>query len=307
MGVALHPELEAFARDCARTALGRLGRTARIELLGAGAATVTLRVTPADGPRLVLKAATAAGGPFDPERTAAVMAMARGAGVPVPEVLSVHAGAGGTRAHLVHLHVDGVPWAQVHPTLGEDDVRPVHRRLAEAVLALQGVAVPGFGELDAAGRPAGVDVGTALHRRARLRIGDPDLRALAEDLIDREEALLRGSRPALTHDDLHSGNVVLAPGGGRWRLAAVIDWDKAWAGPAESDVARTAFWDGMTGPGFWEVYRAAVPAGDTWPRRALVHQLLWCLEYDVPTERHRAGTAAVARALGIDLPTPGRA
>jgi len=41
-----------------------------------------------------------------------------------------------------------------------------------------------------------------------------------------------------------------------WRLVALLDWDKAWAGPAESDVARMAFWDDMTGPGFWEVNSA---------------------------------------------------
>ena len=299
MTALLDPELETFARDCARTALGRLPEPARVELLGTGAATVALRVTPADGPRLVLKAATAAGGPFDPVRTAAVMATARNAGVPVPEVLAAHGGADGSPAHLVHAHVDGVPSAQVHPPLGEDDVRPVHRRFAEAVLAVQGVPVPGFGEFDATARPAGTDVDTALRGRARLRIGDAPGRAVAEALLDREAALLRDSRPTLCHDDLHAGNVVLASEGGRWRLAGVIDWDKAWAGPAESDVARMAFWDGMTGPGFWEVYRAAVPADDAWPRRALVHQLLWCLEYDVATERHRADTAAVARALGI--------
>ena len=53
----------------------------------------------------------------------------------------------------------------------------------------------------------------------------------------------------------------------------------------------------MTGPGFWEVYRAAVPEAPGWPRRALLHQLLWCLEYDAPTQRHRADTAAVRAAL----------
>ena len=299
MTPAVDPELEAFARDRARAALGTSTDPVRVELLGAGAATVALRVTPSDGPRLVLKAATAAGGPFDPERTAAVMARARDAGVPVPEVLAAQRGADGSPAYLLHLHVDGVPWAQVHPTLGAADVRSVHRRFAEAVLALQGVPVTGFGELDAAARPEGVDVGAALRRRARLLIGDPRNRALVEALLDREADLLRDSRPTLTHDDLHSGNVVLTGERGHWQLAGIIDWDKAWAGPAESDVARMAFWDGMSGPGFWEVYRAAVPADESWPRRALVHQLLWCLEYDVATERHRADTAAVARALGM--------
>jgi Ser/Thr protein kinase RdoA (MazF antagonist) len=226
------------------------------------------------------------------------MALAAGAGVPTAEVLAARtARPGDAFGHLVLRHVDGVEWREVWPALDEHQQRPVHRQIADAVLALQTIRLPAFGDLDPAGNATG-DLTTALHRRADHLITDAARRAGFHEVLDREADLLRDGTPTLCHDDLHQGNVVLELSPSGWRLAALLDWDKAWAGPAESDVARMAFWDGMTGPGFWEVYRAAVPEADGWRRRALVHQLLWCLEYDAPTERHRDDTAAVHAALG---------
>jgi endonuclease/exonuclease/phosphatase family metal-dependent hydrolase len=108
----------------------------------------------------------------------------------------------------------------------------------------------------------------------------------------------------LCHDDLHHNNVLFRPDGGDWRLAAVLDWDKAWAGSAESEVARMAFWDDMTGPGFWEVYRASVFPSEAAAERALIYQLLWCLEYDDGSQRHVADTARLRRRLAIPKATP---
>ena len=68
-------------------------------------------------------------------------------------------------------------------------------------------------------------------------------------------------------------------------------------GTAESDAARTAFWDDMTRPGSWRVYRGAVPRTDGDATRALVHQLLWCLEFDVRSTRHDADTARLLDVL----------
>jgi hypothetical protein len=58
-----------------------------------------------------------------------------------------------------------------------------------------------------------------------------------------------------------------------------------------------AFWDDMTGPGFWQLYRAAVPAADGQEQRVLLYQLLWCLEYDDGSARHAADTAELWRRL----------
>jgi aminoglycoside phosphotransferase (APT) family kinase protein len=108
-------------------------------------------------------------------------------------------------------------------------------------------------------------------------------------------------RPTLCHDDLQHTNLIFRAEHESWKLAAVLDWDKAWAGPPESDVARMAFWDDMTGDGFWEVYQAQVPPAEGQAERALIYQLLWCLEYSVSTPRHRADTASLCRRLGIAI------
>ena len=301
-GAVLHPAMEEVLRTGLRDALGVHARASSADVLTAEPGRAVVRVTVAGTPHaLVVKVATGStvrGRGADFERTAAATALASAAGVPTAEVLAARsAGPRQDVGYLVQRSVDGVEWRRLRPRLGKGEVRSVHRRIADVVLALQSIRLPAFGNLDAAGRPAGDDLLTALHRRTDELVDEPAARDDLHTLLDREAALFGDPPPTLCHDDLHSDNVLLAPVGEGWRIAGLLDWDKAWAGPAESDVARMAFWDDMTGPGFWEVYRSVVPEADGWPRRALVHQLLWCLEYDAPTERHRADTAAVLAAL----------
>ena len=255
--------------------------------------------------RLVLKLARLDRQPAtDLQRTAAATALAARAGVPVARVLSADAtGRLDGWQHLLSEHVEGEVWREVRPRLTADQRCAVHGQIATALLALRSVAPPAFGELGRDGAPVAVPLATALRERVRLRVRRPAARVLAEELLERSAPLLAAAAaPALCHDDLHHQNLVLRPGADGWRLVAVLDWDKAWAGPAESDLARLAFWDDMTGPGFWAVYRAAVPAADGEEERWAVHQLLWCLEYDVPTPRHRADTAALCRRLAVAVP-----
>jgi hypothetical protein len=60
-----------------------------------------------------------------------------------------------------------------------------------------------------------------------------------------------------------------------------------------------AFWDDMTGPGFWEVYPAPNADDGDAAHRALIYQLLWCLEYDDGTARHAADTTRLLRLLTV--------
>jgi aminoglycoside phosphotransferase (APT) family kinase protein len=293
---------KAEARAEAQALLGGDRRVAGVEPLQAREGATVTRVHLADGgPALVLKTT---GPAFDTGRTAAVTALARAAGVPVPAVVA--RGPSVLRAgwsSVLWEHADGQQWRAVRPGLRPAEVRVAHEALAHALLALQSVGFDGLGELAVAGAGLRV-VGRgglvdALRQRAALRVRDGRRRAAFERVLVREADLLEHAPDAvLCHDDLHSANVLFSPAARGWRLTAVLDWDKAWAGPAESDVARMALWDDMTGPGFWEVYRTAVPEREGWPRRAALHQLLWCLEYAAPTARHRADTAALWAALG---------
>ena len=172
------------------------------------------------------------------------------------------------RQYLIMEHLDGVPWRELRPRLSDSDLSQAYADLAAAIAALQTLRFDSFGELDAQATPAGNDLLVALHRRTDLRVPDPADRHRFHRLLDREAALFHNpGPPTLCHDDLHHGNVLFRPEKDRWRLAGILDWDKCWAGPAESDLARMAFWDDMTGLGFWPAYRATVPEADGFAER----------------------------------------
>ena len=292
--------LADLARAVVTRALGRLGVIQRLDLLKASGEVDVLRVELTNSRRLVLKVASTDNGLVDFDRTEAVTALARAAGVPTPAVLAADSSGHAGWRYLLLDHVEGVSWQQVRPRLKPSQVAAAHRQIANAVLLLQSVGFGAFGELDRQGRPGSQSLLDALRHRAELRVLDSRARDSFHRLLDRNAELFTGPQlPTLCHDDLHHGNVLFRDRGGRWELAGLLDWDKAWAGPAESDIARMAFWDDMTGPGFWRVYRAAVPAADGQAERSLIYQLLWCLEYADGSPRHAADTAALARRLGV--------
>ena len=301
------PELALFASEVVRSALGSSARLAQVVAWPAasGQAVWQLIVTGAARP-LVLKAATteaAASSAVDFERTAAVSALAERAGVPVARVLAAGtAPAVGPWSYLLTEQLDGVEWRSLRPRLSEAGVRSAHRQIATAVLACQSIRFGSYGQLDRDGRPDDDDLGSALRLRARLRTA-PSRIALAEEVLEREAGLFATptQAPTLTHDDLHHANLLFTMQGDSPRLAGILDWDKAWAGPPESDVARMAWWDDMTGPGFWEVYGDGARS-DRQARRWLVHQLLWCLEYPVSSARHRCDTVDLCHRLGLRPP-----
>ncbi|HZS88003.1 MAG TPA: fructosamine kinase family protein [Chloroflexota bacterium] len=80
----------------------------------------------------------------------------------------------------------------------------------------------------------------------------------------------------------------------------VIDFDSAWAGCPESDLARLELWRGIVGDGFREAYGSHVPVSPRYPERRPILQLLWCLEYARPTPQHHADTARICAELGIE-------
>jgi fructosamine-3-kinase len=110
------------------------------------------------------------------------------------------------------------------------------------------------------------------------------------------------TEPRLTHEDLNPSNLLVVPGENEsddWRISAVLDFESAWAGCPESDIARLELWRDMMGDGFYEGYTATQPIADDYPTRRPIYQLLWCLEYARPTPTHHADTARVCAALDI--------
>ena len=300
--VRVDPGLEEFARSEVSRQLGG-GRAISVEALQVGIHHAVLLVTVESSPYpVVLKVAGPDDQrPIDFDRTAAVIALAQAAGVPVPAVVAVDSTyRAGPWRYLMLEHVAGTEWRDVRPLLDDDGVAAAHEQMADALLAIQSVRLGSFGEVDE-GLPR-PDLLGALRRRADRLITDERARRSFAAVLDRDAGLFVAPEQTstLSHDDLHHGNLVFRPVRGRWQLVGVLDWDKAWAGPAESDVARMAFWDDMTGPAFWEVYRSAVPMIDGWAERMLIYQLLWCLEFNSTSARHQLDTLRLRRQLRVD-------
>jgi len=251
-------------------------------LPGAGGASVRA-VTGPRGEPLVVKTAPAGAAP-DLLRAARAQESARAVGVPVPRTVAARVVVG-VQVHVTE-RVAGRRWCDVHPHAGDAARGAVLRELASVLVRLRTVEQPAFGELGARG---GSELG-ALRARTRARVPAGWRSDAAELVLDRSGPLFDGAAGAvLVHGDLHHANVLVRPAGPGWRLAAVLDWDSAWAGPADADAARAAFWDGMPGS-----------PGDA-DERAAVQQLLWCLEYRDAGGRHRADTARLAARLGVPL------
>lgn len=137
--------------------------------------------------------------------------------------------------------------------------------------------------------PRGAYVG-ALAEGADRRRADPVQAALVPAVLAQHAADLADvAAPALGHEDLNPVNVPPRRSRGRWGIAAVVDFDGAWAGCPDPDFARPEPWRGMTDPAFWAGYAAGV-AG----RRRPAARCSGC-----SGARRTADTARVVAALGV--------
>ncbi len=182
-----------------------------------------------------------------------------------------------------------------------EELASAYRQIGEAVAQLHAIRFPGFGELAADGTiESGAPCLTALADRARNFIKSEHSRDLILSVLHENSSLFTDVRNAsLCHEDLHGHNILFHFEEGQWRLATILDFDKAWAGHAESDLARLELWRGMMGGEFWEAYAKLHPLDGLYQRRRPIYQLLWCLEYARPTAEHLADTNDVCAELGL--------
>ncbi len=163
-----------------------------------------------------------------------------------------------------------------------------------------------FGEIDAnATIPFGATYLPALTQRIEKRITHPRRAASLTALLRERSRLFSDIRDArLTHDNLNAANIKLRQDGAtKWVLAGILDFDNAWAGCPESDLARIESWRGLIGPGFWEGYRSVRPVASTYPQRRALFQLLWCMEYAEYagiSPQHMAEIQRVCQELGVN-------
>jgi len=203
--------------------------------------------------------------------------------------------------YMVTTYLPGTVWAEVNAQLTADSHHQAYQDLGQAVAHLHCIAFPAFGEIDAdGGVRADTSLLEALGRRAARRIADPRHVALFVSVLhDRATLFDHAPEPALCHEDLNPSNILLHQEDSSWHIAAILDFDSAWAGDPESDLARLDLWCGMMGEGFRAAYGAIRSISPGYTQRRPVYQLLWCLEYASSSPQHLADTTGVCDELGI--------
>ena len=265
---------------------------------------------------VVIKLADAASARPPLAREAAIQRrVARETSVPVCEVLAADDSCQQFPwRYLMTAHAPGMGWRDALARMSPPARYVIFRQLGEAVAALHGLGYPHFGEIgeispDLTPRPplpqerGSQTYVAALAARAGRRIANPAHADLFVSVLEARASDFAGvTEPRLTHEDFNPGNLLLVPGedaGDDWRISAILDFESAWAGCPESDIARLELWRDMMGDGFYDGYTATRPISDGYPARRPVYQLLWCLEYARPTPEHHADTARICVALDI--------
>lgn len=222
--------------------------------------------------------------------------------VPVAEVIAADSScATWPWRFYVQLAMSGERWSVVRTKIDAADATDIYAQIGDAVGQIHAITFAEFGDLRASGRLlAGKPFCAALHERVLRTVQSARMQELALAVLARNAALFTAVQSAsLCHEDLHGHNILLQHAQGVWKLSAVLDFDKAWAGSPEVDLARLEFWRGMTGEGFWPGYMSRYSIASGYAERKLLFQLLWCLEYAQPTRQHLADTNTLCRQLGL--------
>ena len=222
--------------------------------------------------------------------------------IPMPETIAVDVTLQAWPwRYLIRTALPGTEWAAVRSQMSAAEQASAYRQIGEAAAQLHQIGFPAFGEIDADCRVAqpGASCLSALEQHAARILPNPRLlEAFLAALAKRARWFEQAQGASLCHEDLHGYNILFNQQAGQWHLSAILDFDKAWAGHAETDLARLEIWRGMTSPDFWAAYRALRPVEEGYLQRRPVYQLLWCLEYARTTRQHLADTRRVCQELG---------
>jgi aminoglycoside phosphotransferase (APT) family kinase protein len=241
------------------------------------------------------------GCPFD--RTAMLhhLVVAR-TSIPMPEVIAVDVSyRTWPWRYFIKTHIPGREWAVVQRQMSPAELAEAYGQIGNAVAQLHAIHFPTFGELAVDGSVPGDQAYViALAERASKAIPGAQWRERFLSLLEQQRLLFRGvCQPGLCHEDLHKYNIIFQHRRGQWRLATILDFDKAWAGHHETDLARLELWKGMTSKEFWPPYQAICPIDPLYTQRRPIHQLLWCLEFARTTPEHLADTQRLCAELGL--------
>lgn len=203
--------------------------------------------------------------------------------------------------YFIKTLIPGVEWAVAQQQMSPEETSTAYGEMGEAIAQLHTISFPGFGDIPIS---AGVEMSdsyfNALVEHARAIIKSPRLQELFLSVLEKRRALfLDVQRASLCHEDLHKHNILFERRAGQWRLATILDFEKAWAGHPETDLGRLELWKGMTSRAFWQSYEALQPVEPLYAQRRSVYQLLWCFEYAQPTPEHLTDTQHLCLELGL--------
>jgi aminoglycoside phosphotransferase (APT) family kinase protein len=222
--------------------------------------------------------------------------------IPMPEVLAVNMSyQTWPWRYFIKTHIRGQEWAVVRRQMNVEELSNAYQQIGNAVAQLHAIHFPTFGELAVDGSVQEDEpYFAAFTERARHSIKSARLRDLFFSVLDKQGRLfLDVCHASLCHEDLHGHNILFQHRQGQWHLATILDFDKAWAGHHEIDLARLEFWKGMMSNEFWWSYEAICPIEPLYKQRRPIYQLLWCLEYARLTAEHIADTQRLCAELGL--------
>jgi fructosamine-3-kinase len=241
--------------------------------------------------------------PFD--RTAMIHRLvATQTSIPMPEVIAVDVSYKTYPwRYLIKTYLPAEEWQTVKPQLNGQEQVDAYRQIGNTVAQLHRINFEGFGEVDSDGKVvAGTNYSSALAVHVQEIIKNEHHQDLMLNLLDAHSSLFEAvSQPRLCHEDLHHHNILFRQENRRWQLATILDFDKAWAGHHEIDLAKMEFWTDMMGDGFWDAYHRVIPGDHLYPQRRPIYQLLWCLEYANNSPRHLADTRRLCETLNLPL------
>ncbi len=244
------------------------------------------------------------------ERTAAITHLVRQqTTIPMPDVLAADESCRlWPWKFFIKTYIPGQEFAAVREQMTPAERNLATAQIGDAVAQIHTIRFSGFGNISADGQvtPAMgcLDALKAHAERIFARKGkDEREEHFLAEMEPRQDLFAGLTQACLCHEDLHQHNILFERRDGSWRLATILDFEKAWAGLPDCDLARMDLW-AMTGEDFWQAYTARLPVDPGYPARRALLQYLWCLEVAWDTPAHRATTAAVLQDLHSQAVSP---
>jgi fructosamine-3-kinase len=222
--------------------------------------------------------------------------------IPMPEIFAISMSySAWPWRYLIKAYIPGQEWAVVRRQMNPEGLSSGYQQIGSAIAQLHMIKFPEFGELGLDGSVQGdKSYLPAFIKHAGCSIKSAHLRSLFFSLLDEHKILFTDVyKASLCHEDLHGHNILFQYRQGEWHLASILDFDKAWAGHYEIDLARLEFWKGMISEEFWKAYKATTPIEPLYEQRRPIYQLLWCFEYARTTPEHLADTQRLCAKLGL--------